>query len=68
MSVSRPPAVYSLRYITYKLGTMAPGSRAVRAVAEWMARQSLGERAIPLNLFDIVTMEARIPDGTASTA
>ena len=67
VSVGRPAAVYSLRYITYKLGTMAPGSRTVRALAEWMARQALGERAIPLNLFDIVTVEARIPDGRAST-
>jgi SAM-dependent methyltransferase len=63
VSVSRPAAVYSLRYIAYKLGTMAPRSRAVRALAGWMDRRALGERAVPLNLFDIVTVEARIPAG-----
>ncbi len=61
--VTRPPADYSLRYVTYKLRTMAPGSRPVRGLADWMARWALGKRAIPLNLFDIVTIEARIPDG-----
>jgi SAM-dependent methyltransferase len=66
--VSRPHADYSLRYVTYKLRTMAPGSRAVRALATWTARRALGERAIPLNLFDIVTVEARIPDGSAPVA
>jgi 2-polyprenyl-3-methyl-5-hydroxy-6-metoxy-1,4-benzoquinol methylase len=58
--VTRPSAYYSLRYTTHKLGTMAPRSRAVRAVADWTARRRLGEYAIPLNLFDIVTIEARL--------
>jgi 2-polyprenyl-3-methyl-5-hydroxy-6-metoxy-1,4-benzoquinol methylase len=62
VGVTRPSAVYSLRYIIYKLGTMAPRSRAVRALAGWMDRQALGELAIPLNLFDIVTVEASIPE------
>jgi SAM-dependent methyltransferase len=61
ITVSRPPAYYSVRYIAHKLGTMAPGSRALKEFAKWMGRRRLGERAVPLNLFDIVTVEARLP-------
>jgi SAM-dependent methyltransferase len=62
LSVTRPSASYSYRYVTHKLGTMAPRSRAVRALASWAASHRLGERSVALNLFDIVTVEAALRD------
>lgn len=53
-----PSAHYSLRYMTYKLGTMAPRSRAVRSLGELVAARSIGERSIRFNLGDIVTVSA----------
>ncbi len=58
-SVGHPGARYSLRYLVYKLGTMAPRSHAVRGAAEWVAARPLGERSLVFNLFDIVTITAR---------
>lgn len=63
LSVTRPSANYSYRYVAHKLGTMAPRSRAVRALAGWTAQRSFGERSVALNLFDIVTVEAVLRDG-----
>jgi 2-polyprenyl-3-methyl-5-hydroxy-6-metoxy-1,4-benzoquinol methylase len=57
--VGHPGAYYSLRYIVYKLRTMVPGSRSVHALGNWVAARPLGERALRLNLRDIVTIYAR---------
>lgn len=59
VKVHHPGAQYSLRYLVYKLGTMAPRSRAVRTISEWIASRRLGERSLRFNLFDIVTITAR---------
>jgi SAM-dependent methyltransferase len=58
-SVSHPGAQYSLRYLVYKLGTMAPRSRVVRWTGDWFGSRPLGERSVGFNLFDIVTITAR---------
>jgi 2-polyprenyl-3-methyl-5-hydroxy-6-metoxy-1,4-benzoquinol methylase len=54
-----PGAYYSLRYLLYKLQTMAPRSRAVRWLADWAAASSVGKLALYVNLRDIVTVHAR---------
>jgi len=59
MQIGHPGSHYSLRYIVYKLGVMAPGSRALSALAEWVAARPLGARAVRVNLGDIVTIQAR---------
>jgi 2-polyprenyl-3-methyl-5-hydroxy-6-metoxy-1,4-benzoquinol methylase len=59
ISVSRPSAYYSVRYVFHKLGTMAPSSRAIRWLANQVATRPVGERAFRLNLGDIVTIGAR---------
>jgi SAM-dependent methyltransferase len=59
IAVNHPGAHYSLRYIVYKLGTMAPRSRALRRLAEWFSTRPLGERSVRFNLGDIVTIGAR---------
>lgn len=58
-SVGHPGARYSLRYLVYKLGTMAPRSRGVRRAADWVAAHPVGERSLVFNLFDILTITAR---------
>jgi 2-polyprenyl-3-methyl-5-hydroxy-6-metoxy-1,4-benzoquinol methylase len=57
--VGHPGAHYSLRYIVYKLGTMAPRSRTVHAAADRLAQRPLGERSLRFNLGDIATIHAR---------
>jgi SAM-dependent methyltransferase len=65
-SISHPGGQYSLRYIVYKLGTMAPRSRVLRMVSEWVDGRSLGERSLRFNLYDIVTITARrLDDGSS---
>jgi 2-polyprenyl-3-methyl-5-hydroxy-6-metoxy-1,4-benzoquinol methylase len=61
IAAKHPSAHYSLRYMAYKLGTMAPRSRAVRSLGEWVSAQPLGERSIRFNLGDIVTIRAVRP-------
>lgn len=58
-AVNHPSAYYSLRYIVYKLGTMAPKSKAVRTLTESVAAHPMGEKSIRFNLGDIVTISAR---------
>jgi 2-polyprenyl-3-methyl-5-hydroxy-6-metoxy-1,4-benzoquinol methylase len=57
--VGHPGAYYSLRYMAYKLRMMAPRSRTVHALGEWLAAHSIGELSLPFNLGDIVTVHAR---------
>jgi SAM-dependent methyltransferase len=56
--VSRPAAVYSVGYVTFKARSMAPRSRTVRALGDLVRRTRIGEVTVPLNLWDIVTVEA----------
>ncbi len=59
VNVGHPGAHYSLRYMVYKLRTMAPRSRGVRALGDWVAERAFGGRAVWFNLGDIVTIHAR---------
>jgi len=57
--VGHPGGQYSLRYLVYKMGTIAPRSRVVKEVTDRVAAHHLGERSVRFNLFDIVTIAAR---------
>jgi SAM-dependent methyltransferase len=59
VEVGHPGAQYSLHYLVYKLGTMAPRSRLISSASNWFDERSLGERSLRFNLFDIVTITAR---------
>jgi SAM-dependent methyltransferase len=61
LATGHPGARYSVRYLTYKLRSMAPASRVVREVGEAFERSRPGRLAVPVNLFDIVTLFARKP-------
>lgn len=54
-----PGAQYTLRYLTYKLRSMAPASTLVRRVGETFEHSRAGTIAVPVNLWDIVTLIAR---------
>jgi 2-polyprenyl-3-methyl-5-hydroxy-6-metoxy-1,4-benzoquinol methylase len=59
LATGHPGARYSLRYLTYKLRAMAPSSRLVRRTGEAFERSRAAALAVPVNLFDIVTLVAR---------
>jgi 2-polyprenyl-3-methyl-5-hydroxy-6-metoxy-1,4-benzoquinol methylase len=59
LQTGHPGARYSLRYLTYKLRSMAPDSRLVRRTGEAFERSRPGRIAVPVNLWDIVTLIAR---------
>jgi SAM-dependent methyltransferase len=59
LATGHPGARYSLRYLTYKLRSMAPDSRIVRHLGEAFERSPPGRLAVPVNLRDIVTLFAR---------
>lgn len=59
VDVGHPGAQYSLRYIVYKLGTMAPRSALLRRLSTWVSGRPVGQRSLRFNLFDIVTITAR---------
>jgi SAM-dependent methyltransferase len=59
LAASHPGARYSLRYLTYKLRSMAPRSQAIRRTGEAFERSRAGKLAVPVNLWDIVTLVAR---------
>lgn len=67
VAVNHPSAHYSLRYMVYKLGTMAPRSRVLSNLSEWIGARRIGERSIRFNLGDIVTICAR-RQGVSATA
>lgn len=58
ISATHPGGRYSLRYLTYKLRTIAD-VRAVRRVAMLLERSRFGNVKVPLNLGDIITVVAR---------
>lgn len=59
LNAGHPGARYSLRYLVYKLGTMAPQSTGLRRLSDWVSERPIGERSLRFNLFDIVTVVAR---------
>jgi 2-polyprenyl-3-methyl-5-hydroxy-6-metoxy-1,4-benzoquinol methylase len=61
LTSGHPGARYTLRYLTYKLRSMAPESQVVRRTGEAFERSRAGTIAIPVNLWDIVTVIARRP-------
>jgi SAM-dependent methyltransferase len=67
LAVRHPGARYSIRHLLYKLGRMAR-TRAIAVPAERLGRSRLGALALPVNLFDIVTVVARKPDETSLEA
>jgi SAM-dependent methyltransferase len=58
LDTGHPGARYSLRYLTYKLRSMAPRSRLVRRTGEAFERSRTATVSVPVNLGDIVTLIA----------
>jgi hypothetical protein len=58
ISASHPGAVYPLSYVVYKVQTIAR-LRFLDRIAASLRGTKLGERALPLNLGDIITVWAR---------
>jgi len=58
LSISHPGARYSLSHVVHKLGAMRPGTVSAN-VAGRVDGSVIGRLAIPVNLFDIVTVFAR---------
>jgi SAM-dependent methyltransferase len=58
LSVSHPGATYSLSHLVHKLGGMRPGRVSANVVGR-LDGSVVGRLAIPVNLFDIVTVIAR---------
>lgn len=59
LSARHPGGQYSLSYLIYKIGTMAPRSGTVRKLGELARSHSFGGWSVRFNLFDIVTVTAR---------
>ena len=51
-------SLYSVLYLAHKLRTLVDVS-VVRRIADGARRQGFGQRTIPVNLFDIITVVAR---------
>lgn len=60
ISVSRPPSLYSVTYLAYKLRTLADVA-LLRAAADFLAGSRLGQARVRVNLWDIMTVIARKP-------
>ena len=58
LDVSRPGARYSVSHLAYKLQRLLPG-KVLGGAVERVAGSRLGGMAVPVNLFDIVTVTAR---------
>jgi SAM-dependent methyltransferase len=59
IEAKRRSAPYSVRYCAYKLAAHAPSRRLPQRAADWLAKRPIGERAIPVNLWDVMTVVAR---------
>jgi SAM-dependent methyltransferase len=60
LEARRRGALYSPAHVLYKLESLAaPAPALVRRVADRIGRSRLGSVAVPLNLYDIVTVVAR---------
>jgi SAM-dependent methyltransferase len=62
LDVRRPSTPYSVRYCAYKLAEHAPSWRLPQRAATWLAERPIGARAIPMNLWDVMTAVARRRD------
>jgi len=58
LQMSAPGALYSLHHVAYKLEALLAAPR-LRRLAARIAAGPVGRTAVPLNLFDIVTVVAR---------
>lgn len=61
VSTGYPAARYSLGYLAFKLRSMVPESRLVRRAGDAFGRSRASRVAVPVNLWDIVTLVARRP-------
>jgi 2-polyprenyl-3-methyl-5-hydroxy-6-metoxy-1,4-benzoquinol methylase len=59
LAASAPAAWYTLGYAAHKLRTVRPGHGPVDALARRLEGGRVGRVAVPLNLWDIVTVVAR---------
>jgi predicted Zn finger-like uncharacterized protein len=59
-ALGHPPARYPLRYVAHK-ARLALDARLVEAVATRLSRSSAGAYAVPLSLWDVMTVVARRP-------
>ena len=60
VAIGHPAAVFPVRYLAHK-AHLALDVRPVDSVARRLARSRLGARAIPVNLWDVMTVVARRP-------
>lgn len=51
----------TLRSLAYKLRTLAPHSRVVRAGGDWIDHSRAGDMSVTVNMFDVITLVARRP-------
>jgi SAM-dependent methyltransferase len=58
VKVAYPSSRYSVRYLSYKLRTVGD-ARALQRAVQRLDRSAIGRWAIPVNLFDIMTVVAR---------
>jgi len=65
VSTGYPAARYSLGYLAFKLRAMVPESRVVRRAGNAFGCSRAGRLAVPVNLWDIVTLFARRPPAPA---
>jgi predicted Zn finger-like uncharacterized protein len=60
VELRHPAARYPLRYLAHK-ARLALDTRFIEAIATRLARSQAGARAVPLNLWDVMTVVARRP-------
>jgi SAM-dependent methyltransferase len=63
LSLEHPASVYPLRYLAHKGGLILDTS-VVRAVSRRLANSRAGSWAVPVNLWDVMTVIAQRPAGT----
>jgi SAM-dependent methyltransferase len=65
LDVAHPSAVYPVRYLTHK-ACLTLDFAPLASLADRLSRSRLGGRAIPFNLWDVMTVVARRPGGASS--
>jgi hypothetical protein len=63
VSLGHPSSVFPLRYLAHKLSLTFDAS-VLEALARRLARSPAGARAVPVNLWDVMTVVARRPRAT----
>jgi 2-polyprenyl-3-methyl-5-hydroxy-6-metoxy-1,4-benzoquinol methylase len=61
--IGHPAAWYSIRYLVHKVRTMLPPSSSLDRIVERLVASRAGTVALPVNLFDVMTVVARKPAG-----